>query len=107
MSDKMIVLSTAGAADEAKRIADALVERKQAACVNIVPGVESIFSWEGKVEHAQEWLLVIKTSATAFNRVEATIKELHSYSVPECVAIEIKHGSKNYLNWIAESVALD
>ena len=107
MSDKLIVLSTASSSEEARTIANALVERKQAACVNILPGVESIYWWEGKVDKAQELLLIIKTTSGAFDRVQATIKELHSYSVPECVAIEIKYGSENYLSWIGESVVAD
>lgn len=107
MSDKQIVLTTASSQEEARKIAQALVERKHAACVNIVPGVESTYWWEGKVEKAQELLLVIKTTASAFDRVQATIKELHSYTVPECVAIEIKQGSNDYLSWVGESVVAD
>ena len=107
MSDKLIVLSTASSSEEARKIASALVERKHAACVNIVPSVESIYWWEGKVDKAQELLLVIKTTSGALDRVQATIQELHSYSVPECIAIEIKHGSEGYLSWIGESVVAD
>jgi periplasmic divalent cation tolerance protein len=107
MSDKLIVLSTASSSEEARKIANALVERKHAACVNIVPGLESIYWWEGKVDKAQELLLIIKTTAGAFDRVQATIKELHSYEVPECVAVEIKQGSESYLSWIGESVIAD
>lgn len=107
MSDKLVVLSTAGSAEEARRIAHALVERKHAACVNIVPGVESSYWWEGKVDKAQEVLLMIKTTASAFDHVQATIKELHSYTVPECIALEIRQGSDAYLSWIGESVVAD
>lgn len=107
MSDKLIVLSTASSSEEARKIASALVERKHAACVNIVPSVESIYWWEGKVNNAQELLLIIKTTSGAFDRVQATIKELHSYEVPECIAIEIKQGSESYLSWIGESVVPD
>src|SRR5437660_7827588 len=84
MTDKKLVLSTAGSKEEAQKIARALVERLLAACVNIV-AVESIYRWEGEVEQAQEWLLVIKTTDEAFDRVRAAIKELHSYEVPECI----------------------
>jgi periplasmic divalent cation tolerance protein len=107
MKDKIIVLSTAGSADEAHKIAQALIERKHAACVNVIPAVESTYWWQGKIETSHELLLVIKTTAAAFDRVQATIKQLHSYSVPECVAINIEQGSDAYLKWIGESVAPD
>jgi len=102
MTDKKIVLTTAGSADEARRIAEALVERKLAACVNIVPKIVSIYRWKGKVEEAEEWLLVIKTGA-AFEKVRDAIREMHSYELPECVAIAIEDGSPEYLKWLAEA----
>ncbi len=104
MTDKKLVLTTAGSEEEARKIARALVERRLAACVNIVPQIESIYRWEGKVEEAQEWLLVIKTTGAAFDRVRDAIKELHSYEVPECICISIENGSPDYLKWIGESV---
>ncbi|HEY6308354.1 MAG TPA: divalent-cation tolerance protein CutA [Candidatus Angelobacter sp.] len=104
MTDARIVLTTASSADEARNIAEALVERRLAACVNLVPQIESIYRWQGKVEKATEWLLLIKTQARAFERVRDAIKELHSYSVPECVLIEITDGSQEYLAWLGESV---
>ncbi|SRR6266849_761533 len=104
MTDKKLVLTTAGSEEEARKIACALVERRLVACVNIVPQVESIYRWEGKVEKAQEWLLVIKTTGAAFDRVRDVIKELHSYEVPECICISIENGSPDYLKWIGESV---
>ena len=103
MTDKKLVLSTAGSKEEAQKIARALVERMLAACVNIV-AVESIYRWEAEVEQAQEWLLVIKTTGAAFDRVRDAIKELHSYEVPECICISIENGSPDYLKWIGESV---
>jgi len=103
MSNARIVLTTAGSQDEARKIANALVERRLAACVNIVQQIESIYRWQGKVETAPEWLLVIKTQARAFERVRDTIKELHSYDLPECVMLEVEAGSSEYLNWIAEN----
>ena len=103
MSDARIVLTTTGSQEEARKIAHALVERRLAACVNIVPQIESVYRWQGKVETAAEWLLVIKTQASAFERVRATVKELHSYDLPECVMLEVAAGSNEYLNWIAEN----
>lgn len=99
-----VVLSTAGSHEEAHKIAHALVERKLAACVNIVPQIESVYRWQGKVETATEWLLIIKTQAEAFERVRDAIKELHSYDLPECVMLEVGNGSRDYLGWIAENV---
>jgi len=103
MTDKQLVLSTAGSKEEAQKIARTLVERLLAACVNIVP-VESIYRWEGEVEQAQEWLLVIKTTDEAFDRVRAAIKELHSYEVPECISLSVEDGSAEYLQWVGDSV---
>ena len=104
MSDARIVLTTAGSQEEARKIARALVERKLAACVNIGPQVESIYRWQGKVESAAEWLLIIKTRAEVFERVRDSIRELHSYELPECVMLEVSGGSEDYLTWIGESV---
>jgi periplasmic divalent cation tolerance protein len=103
MTDKRVVLTTAGSEDEARRIAAALVERKLAACVNIIPKILSIYRWRGKVEEAEEWMLLIKT-ATAFERVRDAIKDLHSYEVPECVCLSIEDGSPEYLKWLEDSV---
>ena len=104
MTDKRVVLSTAGSEDEARKIAHHLVEHQLAACVNIIPGIESIYRWQGKVESAREWLLLIKTTAERFAAVRDALREVHSYEVPECIAIEIKDGSAEYLQWIGESV---
>ncbi|MBI3474430.1 MAG: divalent-cation tolerance protein CutA [Acidobacteria bacterium] len=104
MTDKRVVLTTCGSAEEARRIAQQLVERRLAACVNIVPQIESVYRWKNEVESASEWLLLIKTTADAFDALRAAIKELHSYDVPECVAIAVEDGSAAYLEWIGESV---
>jgi periplasmic divalent cation tolerance protein len=105
MTDKRIVLTAAASAEEARKIARHLVENRLAACVNIVPQVTSIYRWQGKVEEAGEWLLIIKTTAVAFGQVREAIAELHSYELPECISFTIEDGSSKYLQWIAESVA--
>lgn len=101
-----IVLTATGTRDSAEKIAHALVERRLAVCVNIVPGVQSIYRWQGKIEHAQECLLLIKTRAKLFAQVQATIKELHPYELPECVMVEMTQGSEGYLRWIGENTGV-
>ncbi len=105
MTDKRIVLTTAGSAEEARKIANALIERRVVACVNIVPQIASIYRWQGKVEEACEWLLIVKTTIAAFDQVRRAIAELHSYELPECVCLTVDDGSPTYLQWIADSVA--
>ncbi|MBZ5501823.1 MAG: divalent-cation tolerance protein CutA [Acidobacteriia bacterium] len=106
MTDKIVVLVTCGSVKEARRIARALVEGHLAACVNIVPGpVESIYRWKGRVESAKERLVVIKTSRRRFAAVEQEIRRLHSYQVPEIMALPIAHGSRDYLAWMSASVS--
>ena len=102
MTDKRIIMTTAGSVDEARRIAETLVDRKLAACVNIVPRVVSIYRWKGKVEEAEEWLLWVKTAAP-FERVRDAILEMHSYELPECMSISIEDGSPEYLKWLEDS----
>ena len=104
MTDKRIVLSTAGSEDEAQKIARYLVENRLAACVNIVPRVESIYRWEGKIESSRECLIVIKTVSDNFPAIRDAILELHSYDLPECVAIAVDDGSAAYLEWVDQSV---
>lgn len=104
MTDKRIVLTTAGSREEAQKIAHALVERQLAGCVNVIPQVNSVYRWQGNVEEAEEWLLIIKTTAAAFDQVRGAIQALHSYELPECVCIAIEDGSPAYLKWLAESV---
>ena len=104
MTDKIIVLTTAGSEDEARKIARHLVEHRLAACVNLVPRVESIYRWQGKVESAAEWLLLIKTTAHGFPAVRDAIGELHSYEIPECIVLPIEDGSTPYLQWLGEAV---
>jgi periplasmic divalent cation tolerance protein len=104
MTDKLLVLTTSGSEAEARKIAQALVERRLAACVNIVPRIQSVYRWEGKVEQAEEFLLLIKTVKDREEQVRAAICELHSYDVPECIAIPIESGSAEYLKWLTDSV---
>jgi periplasmic divalent cation tolerance protein len=104
MTDKRIVLSTTGSQDEARKIAQHLVEQQLAACVNIIPQIESIYRWKGKIESSREWLLIIKTSVNRFAAVRDAIRDLHSYDVPECIAFAIEDGSAKYLQWITDSV---
>jgi periplasmic divalent cation tolerance protein len=104
MTDKKIVLTTVGSHEEARKIAEALVEGHLAACVNIVSSVESVYHWQGKLERAQEWLLIIKTTESAFIKVREAISELHSYDLPECVLLSIEDGNPAYLEWIRNSV---
>jgi periplasmic divalent cation tolerance protein len=104
MTDKRIVLTTAGSEEEACKIGRYLVEQRVAACVNIVPQITSIYRWQDKVEEAREWLLIVKTTAAAFGQVRAAIAEVHSYEVPEIICLVIEDGSTHYLQWIAESV---
>jgi periplasmic divalent cation tolerance protein len=103
MTDKRIVLSTAGSEQEAHKIAHILVKRRLAACVNILPHVQSIYRWKGEIESAQEWLLLIKTRADKFPAVRDAIGELHSYEVPECIVLEIEDGSLPYLQWLEKA----
>jgi periplasmic divalent cation tolerance protein len=104
MTDKRIILSTAGSREEAERLAEALVERRLAACVNVVGPIRSVYRWQGEVERADEFLLFIKSTAAQFAAVAAAIQELHSYELPECVELAVTAGSDAYLNWLAENV---
>jgi periplasmic divalent cation tolerance protein len=105
MTNKIVVLVTCGSANEARKIARAVVEQRIAACANIVTTpVHSIYRWKGKVESAKEFLLIVKTSQSRFAELSAAIKRLHSYDVPEIIALPISRGSASYLNWISESV---
>jgi periplasmic divalent cation tolerance protein len=98
-----IVLVTASSQQEAETIAKALVESRLAACANIFP-IQSIYRWEGKVHNEPEWQLTIKTDLTQFTAIADKIREIHSYSVPEIIAIPIIAGSQPYLNWITEQI---
>ncbi len=103
MTPMCLVLTTAGSHDEARKIAHALVERRLASCVNIVPRIESVYRWQERIESAEEWLLMIKTRANMFDRVRDAIEELHSYELPECIMLEIAEGDKKYLEWLEKN----
>jgi periplasmic divalent cation tolerance protein len=104
MTDKLLILTTTESDAEARKIATTLVERRLAACVNIVPRVASVYRWQGKVEAAEEFLLIIKTVKAQQEQVQTAIRELHSYELPECLAIAVEGGSTEYLEWITDSV---
>ena len=101
-----VVLVTCGSLKEARRIARHVVSKRLAACVNVVRSpAESFYTWKGKLESAGEHLLVIKTIASRLSQLEREVKRLHSYDVPEFIALPIIGGSTDYLSWLSESVA--
>jgi periplasmic divalent cation tolerance protein len=104
MSDVLAVLVTVPSPSIAARIATAAVKERLAACVNIVPGVRSVYVWKGKVCDDRELLLVLKTTRGRYPELERRIRALHPYEVPEIVALPVRRGSRAYLKWIRESV---
>jgi periplasmic divalent cation tolerance protein len=104
MYEFIVVFVTAGSSAEGERLARALVEERLAACVNRVAAVQSVYRWEGQVEESAEELLVIKTRAELFAALEKRVRELHSYAVPEVIALPIINGSESYLRWLGEQV---
>lgn len=104
MSDFLIVLVTAPNEEEAAKIANDVVGAKLAGCVNIVRGIRSIYRWQGNIEDDAEVLMIIKTRQEHFKALEMKVKELHSYTVPEIIALPIVEGSEGYLGWLKESV---
>ena len=99
-TDNIIVLITAGSEEEAHSIAESLVKGKKAACVNIVPRVDSLFWWEDKLDSARENLLLVKTKASLFPEIVELVKRTHSYEVPEIIALPVIAGSEDYLKWL-------
>ncbi len=97
-----IIQSTTASEEEAKTIAKQLVEKKLIACCSIIPKITSIYTWQGKINEDNEALMIMKTKAELYSKVEKEIKKLHSYEVPEIICIPINSGSKKYLNWIDE-----
>ena len=105
MNCELIIFVTASNADEAARIGEKLVAEHLVACVNIIPAIESIYWWDGKVTRDSESLLIIKTTDERYMAVEQRVKELHSYTTPEVVAMKIERGSEPYLKWLRDSTA--
>jgi len=100
MTDKIVVLTTCGSAEEAANLARRLVEIRLAACVTVLPGARSFYRWKGAIEDAGEWMLLIKSRRDLFDRLRAEIEKLHSYEVPELLALSVVDGAPNYLNWL-------
>lgn len=100
-NDQIVVLMTAPNADEATRIADMLVERKLAACVQLLPAMTSIYVWKGEVQRESEILLLAKSTRAKFDELEAAVRAIHSYETPEIIALPIVAGSESYLSWLS------
>ena len=107
MANARIVLTTVGLLEKAEQLAAMLVERRLAACVNIIGPIRSIYRWKGAIEREQEYLLLIKTSAERATDLAAAFAELHPYEIPEHVELAIESGSHGYLQWLSEQVARD
>jgi periplasmic divalent cation tolerance protein len=104
MTEYVQVLTTVSSEEEARRIADDLVEHRLAACVQVVGPIVSRYRWQGEIEQAQEWQCLAKTEAALYERVEAAIRESHSYEEPEIIAMPIAAGSAGYLGWVSDNV---
>jgi periplasmic divalent cation tolerance protein len=105
MTDKIVVLSTFASAEDAQRVARALVEKKLAACVNVIPGIRSIYRWEETIEDEEEVLIVIKSSRALIQELTDEIERLHSYEVPEVIALPVVDGAERYLAWMNRELA--
>ena len=103
--DEIVVLVAAGSEEEGLKISRILVEEKVVACVNILPGIRSVFRWEEKVTEEKEVLLVAKTVSGAFDRVVSVVRANHSYAIPEIIALPIQSGLSEYLSWVREMVS--
>ena len=100
MTDKIVVLTTCDSEKQAEKLAHTLVDQRLAACVNVLPKARSIYRWEGKIEDSTEWLLLIKSRRDLFTVLRAEIHKMHTYDVPEVVAIPVVDGSEAYLGWL-------
>ncbi|MGB8888198.1 MAG: divalent-cation tolerance protein CutA [Candidatus Korobacteraceae bacterium] len=105
MTNARIVLTTVGAREAAEKLAQQLVERRLAACVNIVGPIRSVYRWKHKVHNEQEHLLLIKTTAEQAAQLQSAFKGLHPYDLPECVHLAVQGGSDDYLAWLAAEVS--
>jgi periplasmic divalent cation tolerance protein len=105
MTEFIVVLVTVGSSAEGQRLARALVEERLAACVNRIQYIQSVYRWEGKIEESEEEMLVIKTRKELFSALEIKVRELHSYSVPEIIALPLVEGNDAYLRWLEEQVS--
>ncbi len=103
--DFIVVLITAGSIEEGERIAGSLVDNHLAACVNVVPSVKSIFFWGGKSDQQSEVLLIAKSTKALLSQIIDHVKKIHSYSVPEVIAIPVIGGSEDYLKWVEETTS--
>ncbi|KAI8994263.1 CutA1 divalent ion tolerance protein-domain-containing protein [Gaertneriomyces semiglobifer] len=99
----VVLLSTAPSEVVAKQISRDLVERKLVACVNIVPKIQSVYWWDGKVQEDEEYLMVIKTQSTLVSEINQRLKEKHPYEVPELISLKVEDGNDQYLRWISDS----
>ena len=104
-SNYIVLFMTTGTGEEAQGIAELLLNQRKVACVNIVPRVDSYFWWEDKLDSAQENLLIAKTKASLLPEIVTLVKKMHSYEVPEIIALPIVGGNQDYLDWIGQSVA--
>jgi periplasmic divalent cation tolerance protein len=104
-SGKVVVLVTASSEEEAEKIASLLLEKRKAACVSVIPRVNSRFWWQGKLDSAQESLLIIKTRAALVPQLIDIVKKAHSYAVPEIVALPVEAGNKDYLDWVDQETS--
>jgi periplasmic divalent cation tolerance protein len=104
MTDALIVFSTCADETEALRLANTLVEARLAACVNVLPAIQSVYRWQGAIENAREILLVVKTTRQRFEAVRDLISAVHSYEIPEIIAVPVAAGSEKYLAWLTDQV---
>jgi len=104
VTDKVVIFVTAASSGEGKKIARHLVETGLAACVNILQPMESVYRWEGKIAEEREFLLIIKSTGELFPEIKAEISKIHSYHTPEIICLPVIEGSRNYLQWVSDSV---
>ncbi len=102
--EKVVIYITTGTDEEAQKVAEELLKQRKAACVSILPGVSSIFWWQDKLDSAQEILLIVKTKASLVDEIVRLVTEIHSYDVPEIIALPIMGGNRDYLEWIGKEV---